>query len=106
MQLQNKVAVVTGASSVTGAAAARLFSSEGAKVVLGGRRGTLLDELVDTLRAGGGDVVGLAGDGRDPTYTEALVARAADRFGGLDIGFNNVSFLGTHRMDDLLKAHS
>lgn len=45
-QLTNKVAIVTGASSCIGLAAAKLFASEGAKVVLSGRGQAALDEVV------------------------------------------------------------
>ena len=94
MQLQDKVAIITGASSGIGAAAARLFAAEGAKLVLGARRGTLLEDLAEALQAAGGTVAVLAGDVRDPAYADALVSLAVDRFGGLDIAFNNAGILG------------
>ena len=94
MLLENKVAIVTGASSGIGAAAARLFAAEGARLVLGARRGPLLDDLVAALVAEGGAAVALAGDVCDPAYADALAALAVDRFGGLDIGFNNAGIVG------------
>ena len=92
--LGDKVAIVTGASSGIGRAAARLFAEEGAKVVAAARRGEALDELVSEITAAGGSAVALAGDVKDEAYAEALVALAKARYGGLDIAFNNAGILG------------
>ena len=91
MELQGRTIIITGASSGIGAAAARLFAEEGANLVLGARRGGALDALAGEI---GGRAVALAGDVRDPGYAEALVARAADVFGGLDGAFNNAGTVG------------
>ena len=91
MELQGRTIIITGASSGIGAAAARLFAEEGANLVLGARRGGALDALAGEI---GGRAVALAGDVRDPGYAEALVARAADAFGGLDGAFNNAGTVG------------
>ena len=92
--LGGKVAIITGASSGIGRAAARLFAEEGAKVVVAARRGQALDELVAEIAAAGGAAVALAGDVKDEAYAEALVALAGAEFGGLDIAFNNAGILG------------
>jgi NAD(P)-dependent dehydrogenase (short-subunit alcohol dehydrogenase family) len=91
MELQGKTIIITGASSGIGAAAARLFSREGASLVLGARRGDALDRLAGEI---GGRAEALAGDVRDPCYADALVARAAAAFGGLDGAFNNAGIVG------------
>ena len=62
MQLIDKTIIVTGASSGIGAAAALMLAGEGANVVLGARRETLLDQLVGKINQGNGYAVSLPGD--------------------------------------------
>ncbi len=93
-RLNNKVAIVTGASSGIGRATARLFAAEGAKVVVGARRQAELDSLVAEIEALGGTAVAIAGDVRSEDYHKHLVATAVERFGKLDIAFNNAGTLG------------
>jgi NAD(P)-dependent dehydrogenase (short-subunit alcohol dehydrogenase family) len=93
-RLSEKVAVITGASSGIGRATALLFAVEGARVVVGARRKAELEELVAQIRQAGGDAVALAGDVRDEAYARALVALAVERYGRLDIAFNNAGTLG------------
>ncbi|TWB34078.1 SDR family oxidoreductase [Nitrospirillum pindoramense] len=93
-RLQNKVALITGASSGIGRATAKLFAAEGAKVVVGARRQAELDSLVAEITGGGGQAVALAGDVQHEDYNQALVALAVERFGRLDIAFNNAGTLG------------
>ena len=93
--LANKVAIVTGASSGIGHAAARLLAREGASIVAAGRREGELDALVADIEAADGAAVALVGDVRDEAYAKELVAVATDRFGGLDVAFNNAGTLGT-----------
>ncbi len=94
MTLNNKVAIVTGASSGIGHAAARLFAREGAALVVSGRRQGELDRLVDGIETSGGKAVAVAGDVRDETHAKALVDAACTHFGGLDIAFNNAGSTG------------
>lgn len=101
MMLDNKVAIVTGASSGIGRAAAKLFSREGARIVLVARREAELQRAADEIIAEGGHAFVVAGDIReDATHQRALAA--AEKLGGLDIAFNNAAMLGdmapTHDM--------
>lgn len=94
MQLEGKTAIVTGASSGIGRAAALLFAREGAVVVVGARRSDHLANVVDEIAASGGQAEALAGDVRDGEYAKRLVSLAVNRFGSLDIALNNAGTLG------------
>lgn len=84
--LTGKVAVVTGASSGIGAAAARLLVQEGVHVVLAARRRDKLDALALEL----GDAVSVfETDVADMAQVQALFEFVRTRFGGLDLLFNN-----------------
>jgi hypothetical protein len=85
-RLDGRVAVVTGASSGLGARFAAVLHDAGARVVLTARRADRLRQVAGTLSA---RVAVVPGDLRDPAARAAVVAAAADRFGGLDILVNN-----------------
>jgi NAD(P)-dependent dehydrogenase (short-subunit alcohol dehydrogenase family) len=87
--LENKVIVITGASTGIGADTARLCAREGAKVVLGARSEDLLAGLVEEIQGIGGEATHLAGDVSEAAYCDALVAAAVERHGRLDGAFNN-----------------
>ncbi|EHP40579.1 short chain dehydrogenase [Cupriavidus basilensis OR16] len=93
-QLAGKVAIVTGASSGIGYAAAKLFAAEGAKVIVTARRETELESLVAEIQRNQGEAIALAGDVRDESLARELVEIAVRRFGGLDIAFNNAGTTG------------
>jgi NAD(P)-dependent dehydrogenase (short-subunit alcohol dehydrogenase family) len=92
--LNNRVAIVTGASSGIGRAAAKLFASEGARVVVTARRQAELEKLVAEIATAGGEAVAVAGDVKDEALAKLLVDTATRRFGGLDIAFNNAGIVG------------
>jgi NAD(P)-dependent dehydrogenase (short-subunit alcohol dehydrogenase family) len=89
--LTNKVAIITGASSGIGRAAALLFAQKGARVVVTARRAAELESLVREI---GDHAISLAGDIRDESHAQALVDLAEREFGGLDIAFNNAGTIG------------
>ena len=93
-RLSDKVAIVTGASSGIGYATAKLFAAEGAKVVVGARREAELVRLVNEIKAAGGEAVALSGDVSDEAYAKALVAKAVETWGRLDVAFNNAGTIG------------
>lgn len=95
--LQDKVAIISGASSGIGRAAALLFAREGAAVVLNARGIGGLERVADDIRQAGGKARILAGDAGMAETQDALVAAAEADFGGLDIAFNNAGTVGAAR---------
>lgn len=94
MIFQDKVIIVTGASSGIGAAASHLLAREGARLVLSARRKDRLDLVSDEIRDRGGTAVTVRGDVGEEHHARDLVATAVDTFGGLDAAFNNAGTTG------------
>lgn len=92
--LAKKVAIITGASSGIGRAAARLFAGEGASLVVVARRQAGLDDLLSRIDGMGGHAIAVAGDVREESTAKRAVEVAVSTFGGLDIAFNNAGALG------------
>jgi NAD(P)-dependent dehydrogenase (short-subunit alcohol dehydrogenase family) len=92
--LADKIAIITGASSGIGRAAAKLFAAAGAKLVVAARRKEELDKLVAEIIASGGEAIACAGDVKDEALHARLVETVQREFGGLDIAFNNAGTLG------------
>ncbi|MBI5835086.1 MAG: SDR family oxidoreductase [Armatimonadetes bacterium] len=88
-RLQDKVAVITGSTSGIGACIARRFAEEGARVVVSGRRVDEGERVVAGIVAGGGRAVFQRTDLAQPDDCRALIARAVDEFGDLEILVNN-----------------
>jgi meso-butanediol dehydrogenase / (S,S)-butanediol dehydrogenase / diacetyl reductase len=80
MRLANKVALISGGGSGIGAAAARLFAAEGAKVLVTGRRPGPIETVAAEVNG-----LAVAGDTSDPAHTAEAVAAAVATFGGLDV---------------------
>ena len=87
--LDSKVIFISGASRGIGAAAARLFASEGASVVLAARGTTALASIVAEIRAGGGVADAVELDLADRASIHAAVDRVDQLHGRLDGAFNN-----------------
>lgn len=92
--LANKVAIVTGASSGIGHAAALLFARHGAQVVVAARRKPELEQLAAAISEEGGAALVCAGDVADESFAHRLVEATVGEFGGLDIAFNNAGTVG------------
>ncbi|MBC7453372.1 MAG: SDR family oxidoreductase [Massilia sp.] len=95
--LTGKIAVVTGASSGIGQAAARLLVDEGVHVVLVARRRALLDALAEQL---GERASVIEADVTDPVQVKALFDSVRARFGGIDLLFNNAGLGISARFED------
>jgi len=91
-RLQGKVAVVTGAASGFGEGIAKRFAAEGARVVVADLNGDGAERVATEI---GDAAVAVAADVTSRSDTKAMIAAAADGFGGLDILVNNAGF--SHR---------
>ena len=89
MRLAGKVAILTGAGSGIGKAAALMFAREGARVVVGGRRPEPLKTVVETIRSAGATADYCIVDVRDGEQIKTLVRTAVSQHGKLDIVFAN-----------------
>ncbi|WP_024748071.1 SDR family oxidoreductase [Levilactobacillus namurensis] len=93
MTVQDKVIVITGASSGIGEASAKLLAKNGAKVVLGARRENRLQAIVQDIQDAGGQASYRVTDVTKPDQVQALVDQAQHDFGGLDVIFNNAGIM-------------
>ncbi len=86
---QRKVALVTGAGSGVGKAAALGLMRDGFSLVLSGRRQQALDAVAEQGKGLGAEVIAVAGDVGNPAAVKALFAETKKVFGRLDVLFNN-----------------
>ena len=93
-QLEGKRAVVTGAGSGIGRASALRFAQEGAMVLVVDRAVDAVRETAARIEAAGGRAIAMAADAGDEADVMAVVARAVDQFGGLDVMFANAGIIG------------
>lgn len=93
MRLSGKVAIVTGAGSGMGRATALLFAREGATVVGGDIDAGRIDAVAAEATDSGGRMIGVAGDISKREDAEALVQRAVEEFGQLDVLVNNAGIM-------------
>lgn len=100
-RLQNRVAIVTGASQGIGAAIAQRFAAEGAHVVICARRAEPLAATAAAIRAAGGSVEYSALDVADHAALASLVANAAAKHGRLDVVVNNAPSVTYAALADL-----
>ena len=104
-QLQDKVAIVTGASNGIGRGIAETFGAEGAKCVLVARRAELLDEVAAGIRAKGGEALPIPTDLTKEEQVAALFAKVKDAFGRLDVLVNNAGVATHINTEDISLAY-
>ena len=85
----DKVVFVTGAASGIGRAAALAFAAEGARVAILDRSADALEEVKSAVESAGGEVHTVVCDVSSPDQVEDAVEQVVNRFGRLDIAFNN-----------------
>jgi len=95
-QLQDKIAIVTGASNGIGRGIAETFAAEGAKTIVVARRSALLEELAAGIKANGGEALPVTADLTREGEIVALFAMVQKTFGRLDVLVNNAG-IATHR---------
>jgi short-subunit dehydrogenase len=95
MELQNKVVVITGASSGIGLATARACASTGATVVLAARSAEKLAQVAAELERGGYQALAVPADMTRQPEVERLVAEAVRKFGRIDVLINNAGQAAT-----------
>ena len=91
--IENKVVIITGASSGIGEATAYKLAQAGAKLVLGARREDKLQAIVNHIKANGGEAVYRVTDVVKPEDNQALVALAKSAFGKVDAIFLNAGLM-------------
>lgn len=93
-ELKGNVALVTGGTSGIGRETAVLFAKAGAKVVVAGRRENEGNETIGLIRAAGGDGLFVQSDVSRGSEVAALVQKSVEKFGRLDVAFNNAGIEG------------
>ena len=101
LNVESKVVIITGASSGIGEATAKLLAKNGAKVVLGARRIDRLEIIAKEIHADGGIAEYQALDVTHHTQLAAIVQFAKDKFGRVDVIFNNAGVMPLSLMKDL-----
>lgn len=100
-KLQNKVAIITGATSGIGLETAKLFLNEGAKVVLTGRNQEKLDAIRSELS---GDFLLVKAEASSIEDSDALVSQTVDHFGKIDVLFLNAGVFRLETIEQLSEA--
>ncbi|HJT86558.1 MAG TPA: glucose 1-dehydrogenase [Bryobacteraceae bacterium] len=93
VSLAGKIALITGASSGIGRAAALVFAREGAKVVIAARRAGEGEAVSSEIRASGGTALFVRADVSEPGQVNALIDQTVKTYGRLDCAVNNAAAL-------------
>lgn len=101
LNIQDKVIVITGASSGIGEATARLLAERGAKVVLGARRTERLAVIAEQINGAGGHAQFRALDVTDQQDVQRFVDFAVEHYGRVDVLVNNAGVMPLSRLDAL-----
>ncbi len=89
--LENKVAIITGASKGIGEAIAIILAQHGTSVVVNSRKQDELDKVVEQITSAGGKCIGVAANTGETAGLKTLVEMAVEKYGGVDIIVNNAA---------------
>lgn len=92
-RLDGKVAIITGATSGMGRDTAYVFAEEGAKVVITGRDEARAKEVIETIKKSGGEASYVIADLSDRQSLDQIVDETLEKYGTVDILFNNAGLL-------------
>ena len=101
MASNGKIALVTGGGSGIGKASAVALAAEGFAAVVAGRRQDRLDEVVKEIEGAGGQALGVVTDVTQPDQVRSLFAKTKERFGRIDVLFNNAGFGAAAPIEEL-----
>lgn len=99
-RVAEKVTVITGAAAGIGAATARVFAREGARLLLNDLNVTALDEIAGELRGLGAEVEVAAGDVSSPEDSQRVIRAAVDRWGRIDVLVANAGVIPLGRITE------
>jgi len=104
LMLKDKNCIITGSGRGIGRATALLFAKEGGRVVVSDLDEGPANEVVEEIKAGGGQAVACVGDVTEPAYPDKLIKTAVDAFGpSIDVIVNNAGYIWDaviHKMSD------
>ena len=100
MQLENKVAIITGAASGMGKAMAKGYAKEGASVVIADLNADAATEVAESINSDGGDAIAIQYDVTDIQQSRDLVDSTVDKYGKLDILVNNAGVVVVSPIED------
>ncbi|MHC5764032.1 MAG: SDR family oxidoreductase [Nostoc sp.] len=100
-EIQNKVVIITGASSGLGEAAAKRLAASGAKLMLAARREDRLKELVAAIAQSGGTATYQVTDVADRAQVEALAKKTLSTYGKIDVLINNAGLMPLSPLDQV-----
>ena len=100
MQLENKVAIITGAASGMGKAMANGYAKEGASVVIADLDADAATEVAESINSDGGDAIAIQYDVTDIQQSRDLVDSTVDKYGQLDILVNNAGVVVVSPIED------
>ncbi|HET7010406.1 MAG TPA: SDR family NAD(P)-dependent oxidoreductase [Anaerolineales bacterium] len=104
MRLRDKVAIITGGGRGIGRALAEGFSAEGAQVVVAARTSREVESVASQIRTAGRNALGVICDVTDETQVQAMVRRAVETFGRVDVLVNNAGVSGMRPVWGIPKA--